>query len=453
MKRKLEEKILEEIRKIVIEKDLKRQSENEKEEMREANIEALTELTSLSREEVEDISADVRKVFLTQHKKKQKRNTRIAIGVGIAAIIAFFIFKPEKELVARPFTDDFSENKNNWSIYNDFTQKRYFKNNQYIYEIKKDDWCYWDNAEIEFPENFDVEVNSNWIKGKYDGYGVALAKDNTNYLAFRIKADGKASFAKIIEKEWVISGTWLADKANKGKNQTNIQKIKVRDKKFKYFVNDNLVRTGVIDMQLNNVALRACGNQVVAFNSVKVTDADKNEVIFEDDFSNPDERWETDKDYEMDSYFQDGQFILDSNDENGNCHWANSSVQVTENCELILSSVWHEGELDTYGFMVMNDDDNYYSFELKNDGNARLVERKYGAYDYVQTYLTTSFESDGYKTIDQKLVVENGKFSYFVNDVLIEEYEPEISFPANLGLRICGKQKVAFEHLDIKYYE
>jgi hypothetical protein len=72
MKRKLEEKILAEIRRIVIEKDLKRQTEQEKDEMREANIEALTDLTSLSREEVEKISGDVRKVFIHQLKKSGK---------------------------------------------------------------------------------------------------------------------------------------------------------------------------------------------------------------------------------------------------------------------------------------------------------------------------------------------------------------------------------------------
>jgi hypothetical protein len=117
MKRKLEEKILAEIRRIVIEKDLKRQTEQEKDEMREANIEALTDLTSLSREEVEKISGDVRKVFIHQLKKKRERNIRIAGVVLVLAVIAFFIFKPEKEPVVTTFTDDFSQNSNNWSLF------------------------------------------------------------------------------------------------------------------------------------------------------------------------------------------------------------------------------------------------------------------------------------------------------------------------------------------------
>ena len=103
--------------------------------------------------------------------------------------------------------------------------------------------------------------------------------------------------------------------------------------------------------------------------------------------------------------------------------------------------------------MVLSDDDNYYSFELRNDGNARLVERLYGEYDYVQNYVTTNFESDGKIAIEQKLVVEKGEFSYYVNDLLIKSYTPKINLPANLSLRICGEQLVAYDHLDIKYYE
>jgi len=452
MKRKLEEKILEEIRRIVIEKDLKRQTENEKSEMREANIEALTELTSLSRKEVEEISDDVRKIYVSKQKKIQKRNIRIAVIAVFAAFIFFLIFKPEKKLTEKPFEDNFSENINNWSIFNDFKYKRHFSNNQYVFETKRDGWCYWDYFETEVPENYDIEVSSSWQKGKYASYGVGLNEGNTNYYAFTLRADGAASFGKVVEKKWVIDDSWMDDKANKGKNQTNIQKIEVRSNKFNYFVNENLVRTGSIDLNIKGFSLRGCGEQIVAYNYVKITNIDTEEAIFDDDFSNPSKDWDPDKEFVIDSYFKDGQFIMDGNNED-NCNWANSSITVTRNCELKLSSIWLEGELATYGFMVRNSDDDYYSFELMNDGSARLVERIYGEYGFVQTYVNTNFESDGYKTIDQRLVVEDGEFSYYVNNLLIKEYDPEITFPASLSLRICGKQTVAFEHLDIKYYE
>jgi hypothetical protein len=202
MKRKLEEKILAEIRRIVIEKDLKRQTEQEKDEMREANIEALTDLTSLSREEVEKISGDVRKVFIHQLKKKRERNIRIAGVVLVLAVIAFFIFKPEKEPVVTTFTDDFSQNSNNWSLFQGFEHKRYITNNQYVFEINKDDWCYWDKVTVDFSENYDVEVSSTWMKGKFSGYGLGLNQDNSNYYAFRLKGDGSASFGKVVDKKW-----------------------------------------------------------------------------------------------------------------------------------------------------------------------------------------------------------------------------------------------------------
>ncbi len=452
MKKRLEERILEEIRRIVIEKDLKRQTEEEKDEMREANIEALQDLTSLSRQEIEKISADVRKTFVSQHKKKQQRNTRIAIGVGVLAIIAFFIFKPEREPVITTFTDDFSQNANNWSLFQDFNYKRYITNNQYVFEINKDDWCYWDDAKVDFPENYDVEVSSTWMKGKFSSYGVGLNENNSNYYAFSIRGDGASTFGKVIDKKWVIEDSWESNSANSGKNQTNIQKIEVRGNSFKYYVNDKLIREGGINLNIKTLTLRGCGEQVVAFNSIKITNAKTSDVVFEENFGNEPGIWEPKKDYQLDSYFNEGEFIMDSNDED-NCYWANSTIRITENCEIKLSSKWLTGDLSTYGVMIAKNDENYYSFELMNDGKARLVERLDGEYSYVQNYVYTNFESDGYKTNDQKVVIKDGEISYFVNDVPIDEYFSKLEFPVTLYLRICGKQKIAYDYLEIKYFE
>jgi hypothetical protein len=96
---------------------------------------------------------------------------------------------------------------------------------------------------------------------------------------------------------------------------------------------------------------------------------------------------------------------MDCNDEDG-CYWSNSTIRVTENCEIILRSKWLTGDLSTYGLMIARNDDNYYSCELENDGKARLVERLDGEYAYVQNYVYTNFESDGYNTNDQKVVIK-----------------------------------------------
>jgi len=453
MKKKLEEKILEEIRNKVIENDLNRKNDQEIKAMREANIEALTELTSLSRKEVEKIAEDVKKGYLIEQQRKQKRIILFVLFIVVFGGILFFVLKPKPALQIRMVEDDFSENKFEWALINSFNYKRYFENDQYIIETSKKDWCYWDNVAIDFPKNYDIEVSSIWLNGKFDSYGIALLKSNTDYYAFTIRADGAATFGKVVEKNWEINDTWKDKIAKTGKKQSNIQRVEVRNGAFSYFVNNNLVRTGTVDMPFGFLALRCCGEQQVGYEYVKITNQDTKKVIFEDDFKVNSGKWSAEKDFLFESKFETGRLAISSN-YGSECNWCTSAThQITDNCEIELSSVWLSGELADYGLMILSDDENYYSLELQNNGNARFVERNNAVYSYVQNYIKTPYESDGLKTIIQKIEIKDNEIRYSVNNQLIKKQATNLLFPCKIALRVCGKQSVAFDKLSIKYYE
>ncbi|MFN8257130.1 MAG: hypothetical protein U0W24_15650 [Bacteroidales bacterium] len=451
---KREDKIFDAIRKKVLEKDEERRNEEEIKAMREANIEALTELTSLSRKEVEKIAEEVKKEHLLNQRKKQRRITTLIIVLAVSGFIVYLAVKPKPVLKLRVVEDSFTDNsQGDWNLVNSFNYKRTLTPNGYIFETDKDDWCYWDNVDITFPKNFDVEVTSSWLNGKYDSYGIGLHYSNTDYYAFLIRGDGAAGFGKIVNKEWVINDSWKFDLGRKGKNQTNLQKVEVRNGQFSYYINNNLVRSGTLDMQLNNLALRCCDQQQVAFQNVKVYDVDKNKVIFEDNFSKPSEQWNAESDISFESGFNDGKLTITSNYDN-ECNWPKSDKYlISDNCEIELTSVWISGELANYGLMLMVDGDNYYSFEYQNNGEARLVESRNNNYVYVQEYVKTPFEGDGKTAQTQKIIIKEGQISYFINNQKIKEVSANQSFPCYLGLRVCGKQTVAFDKLTIKYYE
>lgn len=452
MKKRLQEKILEEIRNKVIERDLERNKEEEIKDMREANIEALTELTSLSRKEVEKIADEVKQDFLLKRQKNRKQMIYAGIGIIIIAWLGWTFFGPEPTLKARTVVDDFSDNSFEWSMYNTYNYKRYFMDGQYILDNNKDEWCYWDHINIELPENYDFESRSQWLSGKYDSYGIDLHYSNSDYYAFVLRGDGAVSFGKVVDKKWIIDDSWKTDKANAGGGQSNIQKVEVRGNQFNYYVNNELMRTGTIDMKINNIALRACGEQKVAYDYVKVTNADNNNVIFEDDFSNPSDLWEPKNDVLSESKIENGAYIFTCDNED-NCYWASSTAhKVTSNCEITLTSTWKSGESATYGLMVVEDDDNYFSCELKNDGNARLVESKNDEYVYVQNYVMTNAASTGKESVNQKVTIKNGQISYFVNDKLIKQ-KPVDLYLSGVALRLCGNQSVAFNKLSMTYYE
>jgi len=453
MKKKHEEKILAAIRNKVIEKDIQRNSEEEIKEMQEANIEALTELTTLSRKEVEQIAEQVKKDFDINEKKKQKRIIQYSIFFLVSIIVLYFVFRPEPKLKERIVEDNFNDNSSEWSVINEFVYNRYFKDKQYYIELNNKGWCYWDDLNVDFPKNCDIEVASKWMNGKYSSYGLGLNQSDNEYFAFTIKGDGSASFGKVVNSKWVIDDANKYKIGNEGKNKTNIQKIEIRNKNFKYYVNDNLVRTGILDLDYTMLSLYGCGEQEVAFDYVKVTDTDTKNVIFTDDFSNPSNLWNPKKKFTCEANISNGKFVFNMENPD-NCNWSGSEIlEVTKNCEIELTSTWLTGELANYGFMILNDDENYYSLELQNNGVARFVERSLDKYTYVQDDVKTPFDSDGKKQNVQKAIIKDKKISYYVNNKLIKTYSSSLDYPCKIAIRACGKQTIAFEKLKIKYYE
>jgi hypothetical protein len=453
MKKKIDEKILEEIRNRVIEKDQELKNEEEIKKMREANVEALTELTSLSRKEVEKIADQVKNEHLLKEKLRQKRIIQYSAFAFVVMIILFFMFRPKPELKTRIVEDDFTNNSNEWSILNSYKYNRYFKDNQYIYDLNNQDWCYWDGINLKLPVNCDIEVESKWLNGKYSAYGIALNQNDTAYYTFSIRGDGAACFAQDMAGKWVINDSWKYDIGYKGKMQKNVQKIEIRGKNFSYYVNNNLVRTGIIELDIKEINLRCCGQQQVAFDYIKVINADSKKVEFTDNFTNPSNLWNPKRNYTAESNFEKGRYILTEDNDN-NCNWSVSELhQITDNCEIELTSVWLTGDLSNYGLMILNDDDNYVSCELQNNGIARFVESKSGKYTYVQNDVKTGFESDGKSANKQKVIIKGSDISYYVNDKLIKTTGSNLSFPCKIALRVCGKQSVAFDKLSIKYYE
>ena len=89
MKKKTEKQIQEEIRRRVLDQDEAIHQRQELEMDREANREALAEMTSLSRQNVDQIAKQVRDEFA---KKKRRKKKLIIIGAIILFITIRYIF-------------------------------------------------------------------------------------------------------------------------------------------------------------------------------------------------------------------------------------------------------------------------------------------------------------------------------------------------------------------------
>jgi hypothetical protein len=449
MNKRKEEKILDEIRRRALEADRKRREKNEHEDELDVHLDVLDEMTDLSRKEIEEIERTVRK----EHLLKQQKNKKILLYSGLAFLLllsfAYSIYRsliPQAEIVTE---ETFDNNANSWGIFDEFEYRRTYKNGVYVFETNVDGWCYWDDVKIEYPQNYDIEVHSQWLGGLYGSYGFSILESDNVFLAFNIKGDGGAAYGKVVDGEWVIDKSYLLGKANTAeKNFENVQVVKVRNRKFQYFVNNQMVYEGDMDIMAKNVGIRSCGEQQIAFKKILITNADNHSIIFDDDFSAQKSGWNAYESLVKRTSFQNGDYKFSTN--KSICYWVNSSAfTINKNSTVLLTVRWENGERSEFGLMLMMDNSNYAACELKNDGTARLIINENAQYISVPSFNKASSELTGNNRVTIKAELKDNTLFYYLEDFLVDSYVLPF-YVTYIGLRVCGKQSVAFEHLTIK---
>ncbi len=444
----LEKKILEEIKRRVIEKDKKLRDRKDSQEISKATKQALDEMTELNYNEVEAIEREVRQEM---YKKRQKRRKLITWVVVIVAITGFIVAlsilfkKPKVQII-----ENFNDSQRGWEEVDVFEYKRKIVDGHYLYETNEDGWCYWDNIPVELPDKYTIELKSTWLTGKYAGYGLMLLDQQNNYYTFQVRADGAASTALNVNDKWKINNSWLSKSCHPGDGETaNIQKLVVDNKKYNYFVNDKLIKKGdVKELEISSIGVRVCNIQTVAFDYLTITNNTTGKKIIDEQFENTSLGWIPKEKFEKKAYFKNGKYYFSSNTEDY-CYWKDIPIESMDEFEVELTSIWQKGETANYGLMIMTDDENYLSLEMQNDGSARMVKCYNGEYTDIQDHVPTPYQSNGKNSQTQKVVVDGTEVKYFLNDKLIKRgiYYNSIY---NIGVRVCGRQSVAFDKLVIQ---
>jgi hypothetical protein len=118
--------------------------------------------------------------------------------------------------------------------------------------------------------------------------------------------------------------------------------------------------------------------------------------------------------------------------------------------EIVLDSYRGKGEEEYFGLMLMCDDKNYFAFEVRPDGTARYVWNNNGNYDKISDAKSGLVNPTPDNHFKQKVILRDGKFEYLVNDQLIDGWELQKMPITKVGIRICGRQTVAFDNLSIQ---
>lgn len=460
MSKKLEDKILEELKKRVLEEEAKLKQKKESVEDREAIIEALDEVTSLNTQQIKEIEQKIRQEFLLKEQKEmQFRRKFLRWGIGGAAILIlllYFVFrpKPEPQVI---LLETFDDNRNGWLLEQPYLYRRTHENNTYVFECNRNDWCYWDNASVNFPKSYTVEVGSIWKEGSNnDSYGFLLLQNNSQFGHFALKATGEACYQEFKNKEW--ADFKFKPVATAAGSKENIQKVIVKGKSFLYFVNDTFVEEGKISESITpkEIALRVCGKQKIAFTFVKVTDNQTGNVIMLERFVKPHPDWDFKESFDKQYKIENGQYLMNIQDSE-NCYFSDiplpSTMETVSRVNYILEvdCTWKEGDMKSFGITLNDNYNNTINFNLLPDGKGNVSLYQKEKYTDISTLRGgTNQRADGKTALRQKIVLKNNnqKYEYYVNEKLIERGEVSISI-RNIGLRSCGKQIVAFDNLKV----
>ncbi|MGD1842858.1 MAG: hypothetical protein ACFB0B_18470 [Thermonemataceae bacterium] len=454
MGRKLEDKILKKLKRRVLEKDQDLQNKQEQFDIIDSTKEALVELTSLSRKEIDQLEREIREEELTQQRKKRKVVLNIAKVVGVIVLgVGVFIYIQQNKI---HLIETFDNNDRAWPVFEEVAHERRLENNSYLLNTHTPNWCFFDYIKVDFPTSYTVELASTWKRGKYEDHGLILLANPELYRSFNLYSDGYTKTSVYYGDRYVVNTKKeiAAIERGNGKNQ-NIQRVSVRGDNFRYEVNGKLSLTGEFNYleDIKYVGLRVCDVQVVAFDYIKVTNDQTGEVIFFDDFKNEKfvkndalkTGWSTESSIKKKGTIAGGQYRFTTN-VGSECYWTTIPVPLANSeVEIVLSSTWQSGKTDPYGLVLVENSDNYYSFQVTNNGEAWLASSKDEA-DPIT--VSSSYFSDSVTAITQKVMIKDNTINYYVNDKLIGSQKVDLTIE-QVGLQVCGKQTVAFDKLEI----
>ena len=471
MKKNLEDKLLQELIDRVIQKDRDIENRHEDTAIKNADKEALIEMTDLSVDEINKIEKDIRLEF---RKKPKKIFLLIIVLIILLILSSIFIYKYfisdrsesdqfesnqyKDELV---FEENFDDNNSGWKIHDDFIYRKYFEDGKYIFMTNQEGKCFEEKLNFKFPEIFTAEITSTWLGGDYDSYGVIFQTFlhniyNPNKVSYYIHPENKAFFTCGNSR----LDTWVKFPilTDKGKN-THIQKFITRPDpddgwgarygRFKYYVNGKHIDDCIFNYPFNaNLRVEVCGSQKVSFDHIKITNDKTGKVVLDSPFGDPEDRLETDTEFRAISSVENGQYIFNT-DVKGKCFKSVIPLELKNHTKIKLKSTWLDGEDYYYGLVLESDTGNYYAFELKRDGSAGFIKHKDGINVVFVDDIDTGYSSNGEITIEQTVILLGNKLEYYVNDKLVHSENSSRLSINNIGFRVCGRQSVAFDKLEV----
>ncbi|PID89523.1 MAG: hypothetical protein CSB01_01720 [Bacteroidia bacterium] len=450
MNKNTEKKILEELKKRVLERDKELRSHKDDENIKEATKEALTEMTILSRKEVDEIERKINAEIKAENKRKQKiRQKIIGVVAVVLLIIANVFFNKEEKM---KIVETFDTREGGWDEYEKFEYKREMKDGKYFIENDKDGMCAWDYIDIDFPQEYCLELHSKWEDGNYDAYGMVLLESVENYFYFEVRGDGSALVNYKSNGKWTNQYAWESNVFESGKKDIT-QKLEVKGNFYRYYVNGKLFQEGNLrNYRMKQVGMMVCGKQKIGFESLVLTRMQRGkmqEEILNESFANTEAGWTFDEKLVKRCYYKDKMYFLQNNTKDL-CFWSCRPFELPQNYRVSVQTKWVAGEHAGFEIVLHQDDNNFIGLEAQANGKARFVTYLEGEYDKIQNYKQTSAKHEDEKFHELAVEVRGEKFRFYVDNEFVDSWNLCGLTITEVGVRVCGRQTVAFDNLIIE---
>jgi len=449
MSKKIDDKILEQLKDQVILKD----RELEKKQVHESTKEALAEMTSLSRNEVDKLYSKLRD---DAYKSQRKRNVIFGVIIGVLVIaglvIANKIFNPPPP--PQVFTENFDDTQNGWDNFNAFDVKKEILDGYLKFEtFEKDGYIRDAYNAFDFPRNYDLVMKTDWQGGSTsESYGLHLTAANGDFGYFFIRQDGKARYGFKKEKKWVTdTGAKAVENFNLRSDVSNILKVAVRGNRFKYFVNDELIyESSMLGLKMTGLKVVCGSTQQVNFDYIRVTKPNSSQYIYQEEFEDNSKGWNTKTILKKKSEIIDSKYLFTAGVKDY-CYWTDIPLPDYEQFELVATVGFKSGKKDDFGIMLAYDSNNFYAFEVQEEGEARILVHENKKFTYTGEYLETNQISSSDNPVQLRIKVTHNNIEYYVNKTLVDKRKrsSENFYLKEMGLRVCGEQTVYYDKIEI----
>ncbi len=168
---------------------------------------------------------------------------------------------------------------------------------------------------------------------------------------------------------------------------------------------------------------------------------------FTETFDNNNNGWDIFNEYEIKRKIENGVYNFNANRDDW-CFWDEKEIILPSHYSISLKTTWKRGSFDEYGLMLMQDSENYHTFVIRADGNTANSVYKGNTWIKLNSWTTSKFATND--EVTQTIEVKGNKYLHKVNEVTKHEGSLEDMKISKFALRVCDKQIVDFNSIEIK---